>query len=436
MLFKKLKILLTIHKGPILPIIWMLKNLKDYWRKIDSKINNIEDFWEANGIVTMIIDDQSFLLEGEHGKVKCLMDDRSMFDNLAPSSHIVVRGRMILTNNKEFGLKVIHFHPYSEDYQFRKNMKRYDDIMNQLKYRKELLPLVKQIHLQRDPEVVFHIGFILVSCKPDEPEILKTSFRERCIGKLEVCHMDNDDPHSLVESIKYFRDSNADLICLLCTNMNSNTVFELSSIRNIEFLSHNRKRVPYLLTVLPDHTQLALMEPATAVLSNKIIYGIDKCIDYIGHIQMTLLDRVERAIANGKRILIDFLNKRKTKILKYRQYFNHLDYTYPILEAKYKIIRWLDLQRLILWKMHCEIIDKTLGPIAKIVIDRMKPIITSRCPVDTTHSDKPKVDTTDTSISEPMTLSIHDVEPGQKIENKMISMQDHKYDINYGDEDF
>lgn len=285
------------------------KNVLKIYKKLNIAIQgNFSQLERILAIVSNINSDYFTIKTKESDlKLKCVTD--KSIEDLNVDDEIIVYGWLKL-DEKDFNvyLLVEQYYHLSEFDKLDILEKPYRDISRTLK--KEIYnKIINSIKNTPVPSTLFNIG--LITFPESDVDSFKCLFELKCYGKLLIYESD----YSISIPIEYFKKyHNIDLIILLTNNFDRTQVYNISTLENVKYLI--REKQPYILSI--NNSQEVF--PLTNVLSNMITNTIEETIEIIYQIQTKSINDIKNAINNGRKHIMNMLQKKKEELLKLQLY--------------------------------------------------------------------------------------------------------------------
>jgi hypothetical protein len=233
---------------------------------------------------------------------------------------ITVKGWLRLYPNSpcKMYIAVEYLYPISEKQKYDNAFIIYKCLLKTL-HTNKCQEIIKDFVLMAPPQVVNNVGLVVLPDNDNNLENFIKIFKEKCLGNLFIFRLRNGTVDSSLEiALEYFKKyHNVDLICLLTNQLTFKHVCDLSSKNNVKFMI-NRKKFPYIVSIVSSNKEQITMEPLTVILSNTKFDSIFGCIDFIQEIQMSFKKQLETGIICGTNILRQLLDNEKKKLFDHK----------------------------------------------------------------------------------------------------------------------
>lgn len=234
--------------------------------------------------------------------------------NLQVGDLVRFSGKLVNDNNDigKLVINIIYIYKIDQKTIFEANINLYNKIKRALSTAKYNI-LMNKFNKKTHPKIVNNIG--LISFSDSACMNFKILFQEKCIGKLYVHHMNNNNVESMfIQVLEYFRKFYyIDIICILChaKDLSQSDSLDLSSIRVIKYLIH-RKKFPYIIFIsdITDDT----LEPLMINFVNRKFSQINDSIDFIRNIQMEYKMKLQESIQYSTNILRQLIMTKKEEL--------------------------------------------------------------------------------------------------------------------------
>ena len=276
------------------------------------------------GIVADVDTDQhTFMVKTMDGSK---MIECNTIEKLSPvlkGNKISVKGRMKIdaANASKVYMAVEYFYLMTEQERYSLAINTYDRLVNTLRGER-CQAIINKMMPRSPPSVINNVGLVVMPNNEDNLENFRREYEKKCYGRIYVCHLSEGNVDvSLKYVIAYFsKYHNIDMICLLTNQLSLMNVCELSSKTNVKYLL-NRKNTPYIVSVLTDNVKSSndkVLEPLSAMLSNKKVNGIEDFVGLVHEIQASVKNRLEHGIQSGTNLLRRVLEHQRTKLFEYK----------------------------------------------------------------------------------------------------------------------
>jgi hypothetical protein len=298
----------------------MAGNLNWVHKRLFDALNaNFPKPMKINGIVDSVnAEDHSFIMKTIDGQkmMECITEES--LANLNPGVNILIRGYLKLhpRNTGKMYIAVEYMYVQSQEEQYKKGVEMYNKLYKTLDS-DQCKKIIKKLTPNHPPTNISNIGLIVLPDNDQNLENFKISFREKCQGKLFIYRSKNSNLDSCLRpAVEYFKKYHKiDIVCLLTNELTTMQVCQLSSKENVKYLL-NRKEAPYIISILSNNRENIMLEPLTALLSNKTVRGISAFTEYIATHQIEFKQKIMKGIEIGKNLLEEILQTKRQELSK------------------------------------------------------------------------------------------------------------------------